>query len=205
MKKLLLSTLLFSFVRFLESSYAAESFASLPKETQAKLLKGEVVPLSRRPGESTPADRKYVTMAKLFKATRPEIWEVITDKEDTEKFLDGVLESRQIERNDKEIIFEQRTKVGGPKGSYVYTMKYLLTPEVKAEFVYVKGEINDISGGWYILEGPNPNYKLVVYSLFIDPGGFAPQAVVKFGMKKTIPSTLTATEGEVNRRRAGAQ
>ena len=68
----------------------------------------------------------------------------------------------------------------------------------------MKGEINDISGGWYILDGPNPDYKLVVYALFIDPGGFAPQAVVKFGMKKTIPSTLTSTEDEVKRRRAGA-
>lgn len=182
---------------------AAESFVSLPKETQAKLLKGEVVPLSRRPGGGS--DRKYVTMAKLFKATRSEIWEVITDKEDTEKFLDGVIESRLVERNDKEIIFEQRTKVGGPKGSYLYTMKYILTPEVKAEFVYVKGEINDIGGGWYILEGPNPDYKLVVYALFIDPGGFAPQAVVRLGMRKTIPSTLTATEGEVKRRRSAVQ
>ncbi|MDF1751760.1 MAG: SRPBCC family protein [Verrucomicrobiales bacterium] len=184
---------------------AAMDFNSLPKGVQNQLKRGEIALLPSRPGESGVADKRFVTMAKLTTENRSEIWEVVIDKENTDKFLDNVLESRVIEQNGNVILMEQRTKVGGPKGSYQYTLKYHLTPETKAEFSFVKGDIKNVQGGWWILDGPTPAQKLLVYSLHIDPGGFAPQFIVQKGMKKSIPETILSTEAEVIRRRKAAR
>jgi hypothetical protein len=178
---------------------------SLSEEVQATLLEGKPALLSRRPDESGEIDKRFVTMAMLMKGTRAEIWEVIHDKEDAEVFLDGVLESEVIEEGENEMIVKQRTRVGGPKGSYVYTLRHKLTPMEQTDFTYEGGELRDVIGTWWIYEGPDGESgeaHLVVYSLHIDPGIFAPQIVVRRGMKKTIPATLTSIQKEVLRRRA---
>lgn len=178
----------------------AFEFSSLSKSDQATLQAGNVLMLERRPGEAAPGDKRFVTVAKLIKGSRKTIWEIVIDKDNTDKFLDGVLESRIVKKSGNEIIVEQRTHVGGPKGSYKYTLKYLLFPEKVAEFTFVKGEIKNAEGAWWIFDGPTPDRKLVVYALHIDPGVFAPQFVVKRGMKKTLPETIIAIDVETQRR-----
>ena len=182
-------------------SAMTQDFASLPDSLKAQLNRGEVVLLPKRPDEKSNIDKRFVTMAKLMTGTRSEIWQVVIDKENADEFLEGVLESKVIEKNGNVMTMEQRTKVGGPKGSYLYTLKYQLTPESKAEFSFIKGDIKNVEGAWWIIDAPKPNQKLVVYSLHIDPGVFAPQFVVRKGIKKSIPETIISTEEEVIRRR----
>lgn len=179
----------------------AEDLSSWGPEIKAALLQGQIVSLPHRPGETAgKPDRRFVSMAKIMKAPRQVIWEVVIDKDNTEKFLDGVLESRIISQKENEIILEQKTVAGGPKSSYQYTLKYTLTPMTRAAFTFIKGEIRNVEGAWWILDAHDEQHKLVVYSLHIDPGGFAPQFIVKKGIRNTVPSTLESTEVEVQRR-----
>jgi len=169
---------------FFVSQATATEFKSLANEIQAKLKQGEVCLLSNRPDETTPEiDDRFVTMAKLMSGTRAEIWEVLIDRDNAEKFLGGVLESKVI------------------KGSYSYSLKYQLDPEKKATFSFIKGDIKNVAGAWWIFDGPDPKTHYVVYSLHIDPGKFAPQFIVQRGIKKTIPETIISTEKEIIRRR----
>ncbi len=132
--------------------------------------------------------------------TRPEIWTVINDKEDAENFLDGVLESRVIEEGDDSLVVEQVTHVGGPKGAYRYKLRHRFTGMERADFTFIDGEIKNVEGTWWIFDWSVEGKHLVVYSLHIDPGAFAPQFIVKSGMKKTIPETFKSIEREVLRR-----
>ena len=162
--------------------------------------KAEPVVLPHRPDESATIDKRFVTVAKLMNGTRSEIWTVINDKEDAELFLDGVLESKVIEQDENSLVVEQVTHVGGPKGSYRYKLRHRFTGMERADFTFIDGEIKNVEGTWWIFDWPTEGKNLVVYSLHIDPGAFAPQFIVKSGMKKTIPETFKSIEREVLRR-----
>lgn len=194
--------ILFSgFCLMLSSAVSAFDYESLDLETRDSLLKGDVVSLAKRPDESGAADKRFVTLAQLLAGTRRELWEVIHDKEDAELFVDGVLESKVIESSETEILVEQKTQVGGPKGAYHYQLRHTLTPHSRSDFKFVTGEMRDVIGSWWILDGPDEERCLVVYSLHIDPGRFAPQIVVKRGMRKSMPGTLKSMQREVLKRR----
>lgn len=186
-----------------ELSVKGNPFAleTLPADQRASLTKGEVIVLSCRPDEeAAEVDSRFVSVAKLISGSREMIWEVIHDKEDAELFLDGVLESRVIKETENEIIVEQRTHVGGPKGDYLYRLRHRLTPHKRSDFTYIDGEIRNVLGSWWIFDGATEDTHLVVYSLHIDPGVFAPQFVVKRGMKKSMPGTVRSIQKEVKRR-----
>jgi hypothetical protein len=166
-----------------------------------RLAAGEALVLDRRPDETgEELDARFVTTARLIEGSRETIWEVINDKDHASEFLEGVLESKVLEREGNRLLVEQRTHVGGPKGDYRYRLWHELTPMSRATFTYAGGELSDVIGAWWIFDGPVPGKCLVVYSLHIDAGFFAPQAIVKAGMKKTMPRTMASIAAEVARR-----
>lgn len=179
----------------------AVDFESFDEDSKKQLLSGNIVTLKKRPDESSEVDARFLTLAQLLKGTQKEFWEVIHDKEDAELFVDGVLESKVLEETETEILVEQKTKVGGPKGAYYYQLRHTLTPFHRSDFEFVTGEMKDVLGTWWIIKGPEPDQSLVIYSLHIDPGMFAPQFVVKRGMKKSMPGTLRSMQREVLKRR----
>lgn len=197
--RVLTSILLCACLRLAGSAAADE--APVFREADTKhLAEGQCVVLDCRPDESGKGDSRFVTVACLINGSRETIWEVINDKDNAASFLEGVLESKVIERDGNHLLVEQRTKVGGPKGSYQYRLRHELTPMTRATFTYAGGELEDVIGAWWIFDGPNPECCLVVYSLYIDAGFFAPHAIVKAGMKRTIPKTMASIAAEVARR-----
>lgn len=181
---------------------AAENPVPAFDEAQLGRLKaGETLVLHQGPDEAgkTP-DERFVTTARYVKGSRVLIWETINDKENAADFIDGVLESKVIEREGNRVLVEQRTRVGGPKGDYLYRLKHELTPMSRALFTYAGGELKDVEGGWWIFDGPEDGVFLVVYSLRIDAGFFAPQPIVRAGMRQSMPKTMEAIAREVSRR-----
>lgn len=180
----------------------SEDFSWLGEESRRQLDSGQFVVLGQRPDETDTIDDRFVTVAKIVDGSRQGIWEVINDKENAADFIEGVLESKVIERAENRVLVEQLTHVGGPKGSYRYRLWHALTPMTRADFTYAGGELRNVLGSWWIFDGAEPSACLVVYSLHIDPGFLAPQIVVKSGMRKSMPKTIQAIADEVARRRA---
>jgi hypothetical protein len=167
-----------------------------------RLDEGHCLVLERRPDETGEPDPRFVTTARLIEGSRETIWEVINDKDHASEFLEGVLESRVLQREGNRILVEQRTHVGGPKGAYRYRLLHELTPMTRATFTCAGGELSDVIGAWWIFESEKSDCFLVVYSLHIDAGFFAPQVIVKAGMKKTMPKTMASIAKEVAKRGA---
>ncbi|MEM9017509.1 MAG: SRPBCC family protein, partial [Verrucomicrobiota bacterium] len=154
MDRLLASVVLAIWGGTLAESGALE-LSSLDDEVRLGLERGEVVVLSKRPDETGETDARFVTVAQILNGNRKEIWEVIHDKEDAELFVDGVLESEVLETGENEIVVEQRTHVGGPKGSYRYRLRHRLTPMERSDFSFISGEIRNVIGTWWIFDGPD--------------------------------------------------
>ena len=179
----------------------SEDNAGWNAEIRGKVAAGQCLVLEKRPDEAGDPDSRFVTVAALIEGSRHTIWEVINDKDDATRFIDGVLESKIIEREGNRILVEQRTRVGGPRGSYRYRLWHELTPMSRADLTYAGGELKNICGTWWIFDGPEDTACFVVYSLHIEPGLLAPQVVVKAGMRKTMPRTIQSIATEVARRK----
>lgn len=195
-------SILFSLVLTAAVPASADDVPRLEETAMRQLSAGDCLVLDHRPDEKGKPDERFVTTARYIEGTRETIWEVIHDKEHAAEFLEGVLESKLLEKDGNRLLVEQRTHVGGPKGSYLYRLRHELTPMTKATFTYVGGELKDVEGAWWIFDGPAPDRCLVVYSLHIDAGFFAPQAIVKAGMRKTMPKTMASIAREVARRQS---
>lgn len=183
------------------TAVSAEELPGLDPSQRSRLEAGDCIVLEKRPDETDKTDHRFVTVAAIIEGPRETVWEVINDKENASTFLEGVLESRVIERQGNRILVEQLTHVGGPRGSYRYRLWHELTPMTKADFTYAGGELRNVLGTWWIYDGPAAGRCVVVYSLHIDPGLLAPQAVVKAGMRKTMPKTIQSIAKEVAKRK----
>ena len=170
----------------------------------AELSTGEAVLLTHRPDEKEDAiDKRFVNYAILVEAPFAQVWEVVNDKNAAADFMEGVLFSEIKEQEDNEILLEQKTKVGGPKESYHYFVRhFLFRDERYVNFEHAGGELRDILGGWWFYEGKDPGTTVLVYSLHIDAAAFAPQFIVKRGMRKSIPRTMNQMRDESERRLA---
>jgi len=199
----LLRALVFLLSGGVVSLAAVDQESGLSGADLKRIASGECLVLERRPGESATIDTKFVTTARLITGARERIWEVINDKENAADFVEGVLESKVLEKSGDRYTVEQHTHVGGPKGAYRYRLLYALTPKRRVDFTYVGGELRDVIGSWWIFDGSKEANCLVIYSLHIDAGIFAPQSIVKAGMRKSMPKTMSAIAKEVARRDAG--
>lgn len=184
------------------SGLSADRLPVFDEMDARRLDEGDCLVLERRPDETGEPDARFVTTARFIDGSRETIWEVINDKDHASEFLEGVLESRVLQRDGNRILVEQRTHVGGPKGAYRYRLLHELTPMTRAAFTYAGGELSDVIGAWWIFDCEKSDRFLVVYSLRIDAGFFAPQAIVKAGMKKTMPKTMASIAREVAKRSA---
>jgi len=167
-----------------------------------ELETGEAVMLSRRPDEKKgKEDKKFVNFGILIEAPFAQVWEGVNDKDGAAQFMDGILFSRVKEHEGNEILVEQKTKVGGPKEHYHYFVRHFLHRNGRyVHFEHAGGELRDIQGGWWFYEGRKPGTTILVYSLHIDAAAFAPQFIVKRGMRKSIPRTVDQMRNESERR-----
>lgn len=180
----------------------AEPLPEFSDAQRVALMGGEAVMLECRPGEQVGSvDSRFTTFAMIIEAPRKSVWEVVQDKENAADFLDGVLMSRVVEEGENWMLVEQKTKVGGPKAHYQYSVRHQLYPHQKVEFEMAGGELKAILGGWWFFAGPEKDTTILVYSLHIDPGIYAPQFIVKRGMKSSLPKTLSQVRAEVIRRK----
>ncbi len=169
---------------------------------------GQSILMHHRPDESESAaiDKKFTTFAIFLPdVSVKEAWSVVNDKEGAVKFVGGVLKSKIVEKGDGWMVVEQETKIGGPKKSYRYVLKFSLFPHEKALFTYREGEVRDVQGGWWFFERRDKKGMYLVYSLYIDPGIFAPQFIVRSGMKTSLPETLGYMKAEILRRKKEAE
>lgn len=182
------------------SAVSARQPEFLSATQKGELASGKTLVLERRPDEKSKPDARFVTVVRQIPCSKHLVWEVVDDKKNATDFLDGVLESKVIERKENSILVEQLTRVGGPKGAYRYKLRHNLRPYDRTDFAYAGGELKNVIGTWWFYDGPAEDSCILVYSLHIDAGIFAPQFVVKRGMRKSMPQTLRCIYEEALRR-----
>lgn len=142
--------------------------------------------------------KKFVTGAILIDHGIDAVWTVLSDAESAPTYIDDMISARIISEQPDSMLVEQGMRVDGLRKTFHYHVRLFPTTQEKLIFEMEKGKMRDFRGGWWLY--PKGAQTLLVYSLYLDVGFLAPQALVRNSLKKKIPQTLNAVKGEVARR-----
>ena len=118
------------------------------------------------------------------------VWSILTDYENLKNMVPAVKESRIIEKNDNEIIVEQK----GRSGFFIFRKNFSITYQVieknnnLIEFRAVKGDFQKFDGSWKI--APHKKGVLVHHVLEVKPNFYTPLWVMRLITKKMIMQSV---------------
>ena len=157
--------------------------------------KGEVVV---RVDESEGAQKGRVEAAILIKAPARQVWKVMNDCDGAPEFVPGLKSCKILQHNDDSEVIEHRVKFTWllPTVTYVFRAEYQEFKRI--DFRKVGGELRELKGTW-ILEPVNDGQEIyVIYSVYLDPGFFVPQWLVRHILRGDLPELLTALRNRVS-------
>lgn len=137
-------------------------------------------------------DKGWVEALVLIDAPAETIWHFMTDCEEAVAFvpeLTGceVLDSGknwEIIRHDVKWIWFL------PKISYVFRAEYQKNRHI--DFERIDGDLRDVKGSWHLYPLNKGRQTAVSYGVYIDPGFFLPQWIVRQVVKMQLPNLLSA-------------
>lgn len=166
-----------------------------PNAVHNRLEKGEVVVDFKNVGK-----RKYVTGRIIINHRPEEVWPVMVNPFEFKRNIAPRMKALEI-LSDKINMSIQRVTVDAfPIPPVTYTVKstYERTDNgSKIEFWRVAGMIKDFRGHWIMRPCSNGQKTELSYSMYIDPGFYVPQWIVRQCVKGELPKTLLALRKRV--------
>jgi ribosome-associated toxin RatA of RatAB toxin-antitoxin module len=167
-----------------------------------KLRDGEVV-VAVRHGDGPSKGMVEATI--LIDAPAEDIWQVMLDCAEIPNFVPSVKHCSVLSSGDGWEIISHDVKWAWlfPRLSYVFRADYLANRRI--DFRRIDGDIRDMRGSWRLLPMPEGGQTLVCYSVFLDPGFFVPQWLVRQALKTDLAEVLAALRSRVLAERSGGQ
>ena len=172
----------------------AEANIPLDEARLKRLMKGDVlVNVIKAEGPS----KGMVAATVLIDAPVEHVWQVMTDCGEIPTFVPGV-ESCQIMSSGPnwEIIKHEVKWIWlFPKLAYVFRATYQKNEQI--DFVRIDGDLKAMKGVWQLSPWQANSKTIVHYRVYLDPGFFVPQWLVRRALKKDLPAVLTALRSKV--------
>jgi hypothetical protein len=165
-------------------------------ETQQRLSRGEIVV-----GMKGTGDTKLVTGSVLIDESPDEVWQVVANPYE----FCGKISSRMrnfqlmVNKHERSVMRVNMDVFLIPHFNYVVESNYKAAEHI--EFHKAPGEaqsLKDFSGSWEIKPVDNGTKSELTYSMFMDPGFFVPQWLIREGVKNELPRTLSLIKKRVD-------
>ena len=165
-------------------------------EMQKRLDRGEIIVGMKGQGDS-----KLVTGTVLIDETPGEVWQVVANPYE----FCGKISSRMrnielmVDKHERSVMRVNMDVFLIPHFNYVVESTY--KPAERIEFHRVPGasqSLKDFNGSWDIKSVQNGSKSELSYSMYMDPGFFIPQWIIREGVKGELPRTLSAIKKRVD-------
>jgi hypothetical protein len=165
-------------------------------DIQQRLLAGEVVV---RSAVDISEPRGRVCAAVRIKAGPEAIWNVMMDCEHASSFVPGLKHCRRVESSPDGAweFIEHEVKYSWllPTIRYVFRADYQRPWRI--DFRRVSGDLKDQEGTWLLEATPDGSASIIQYEVYLDPGFWVPQALVRHSLRKDLPAVLEALRTRV--------
>jgi ribosome-associated toxin RatA of RatAB toxin-antitoxin module len=159
-----------------------------------QLRRGEV-PVRVLPGQ--PPSPDMIQASILIGAPSEKIWAIMTDCGRAIRFVPGLKACRVLESLETEEIIEHRVRYFKLLPEVVYTFLTRYDPPREIRFQFLSGDLKEFRGSWLLRPLDEGRKTVVTYSVYIDPGFFLPQWVIRYLLRRDLPGLLTALRDEV--------
>ena len=163
---------------------------------QQRLAAGEVVVHS---SIDTRESRGRVSAAVRIHAQPEAIWNVMTDCERAPSFVPGLKRCRRVESapNGAWELIEHEIKYSWllPTIRFVFRADYQRPRRI--DFRRVSGDLKEEEGFWLLEATADGSATIIEYEVYVDPGFWVPQALIRRSLRKDLPVALTALRAQV--------
>lgn len=172
-----------------------DSLRQLPAQEQAALQGGDA---------TVTGGNGQFTGRVLINASAPEVWQVLTDYDNFERFFPNIETSRLLESSDNRSVFEQINVVQ----VFLFTQRSRIVvastenyPQ-QIDFSLVEGDLESLQGSWQIESiSSSPNQVLITHQVSVEPNQGGAVRNVFFGIyQNVLEDTLNALKQEAERR-----
>jgi ribosome-associated toxin RatA of RatAB toxin-antitoxin module len=133
----------------------------------------------------------------LIDAPAESIWQVMVNCHEIPTFVPGLKACQVLMAGENWEIIRHEVKWMWllPRLSYVFRAIY--QPNRQIDFVKIEGDLREMKGTWRLTPLNETGQTIVRYSVYLDPGFFVPQWIVRQSLKADLPAILTALRTEV--------
>ena len=186
--------------RILSAIFSALVFCALPLDARSvdpaldlrqKLDRGEIVVGLKNVGES-----KYVTGSVVINEPPEKVWPIVSNPFEFKGRISPRMKEVQmmVDKRERSVMRVEMDVILIPHFNYVVESLYDNAEHI--EFHRLGGTLKDFRGTWEMTPLENGRTELS-YSMFIDPGFFVPQWLIREGVKSELPHTLDAVRKRV--------
>ena len=139
----------------------------------------------------------------LIDAPAESIWQIMVNCHEIPTFVPGLKACRVLAAGENWEIIRHEVKWIWflPRLSYVFRAVY--QPNRQIDFVKIEGDLREMKGTWHLTPLNETGPTIVRYSVYLDPGFFIPQWIVRQSLKADLPAVLTALRTKVLESRNG--
>lgn len=152
-----------------------------------RLEGGEVLLSSNIEGCKMP-----LVQGKILINTRPDkVWSIVVNPAEVAgKIQKHIKKFRFLKDTPHNSVLDCQVEVASflPRFNYVVESSY--EPCKRIEFWRVGGALKDFHGYWLFEPRDNGSKTLVTYAMYLDPGFFVPQWIIRQGLRRELPETL---------------
>lgn len=151
-----------------------------------RLEAGEVLLNSNIEGNKLPLVQGKI----LIKCHPDKVWNIIANPSEATKLQKHIKKYRFLKDTPRNSILDCQVEVATflPRFNYVVESNY--EPFKRIEFWRVGGVLKDFRGYWLLEARDNGSKTLLTYAMYLDPGFFVPQWIIRQGLKRELPETL---------------
>lgn len=170
---------------------AGNADPKLAREEQ--LRRGEVVVGLRNVGQT-----KYVTGTILIDQPAEHVWPIMTNPYEFQGKISPRMKTIEmmVDKTD-ESVMKVTLDVAFflPHFNYVTHSRYRRNERI--DFNRVGGTLRDFSGSWEMSPADAGKKTELTYAMYVDPGFYVPQWIVREGMKRELPEMLNGLKKRV--------
>ena len=172
----------------------AHAVSGLSETQLLRLKKGEILVNVRQTGDPP---KGMVEATILIEAPAENIWQIMTDCRELPNFVPGLKDCRVLDSGQNWEIIRHEVKWIWFLPRYVYVFRADYKPNRKIDFVRIRGDLREMKGSWRLTALGRDSQTILRYSVFLDPGFFVPQWVVRRSLKADLPALLTSIRTKV--------
>lgn len=174
---------------------SAQDIAESPSVVQERLEKGEVIC-----GLETVGKTRFVTGRVIIDQPPEKVWPVMVNPFEFQQKISPRMKTVDVtvDKLQKSVMTVSMDTFPIPDISYTVESEYTRTEHgARVDFHRIGGTLKDFKGHWLINPACNGKKTELLYSMYVDPGFYVPQWIVRFGVKQELPKTLMALRKRV--------